>query len=312
MKRIKIALCVAAFGVALGLGVGDAHASGGIAAQAAQLPVPARAELAKEIEAYRASHPEAFEAVRDVRGHRPEFYKRFRNPVPVVGRELKRLGPSALLPMLNALAFEAPPRENLTDVEWTALTVGMLEAVGALRDARSGPVLRAVFEGAGARAPVQKAAAEAMGQLCGDAELASLTRHTAASDALRIPAIQGLGQCRRLESAKHLAGMLSAGADDATTTALAGALGTVGSSWAWKAMGPSAEATGMAVREIAAKALVAGFVKHTGEPRAQMRQALRVVEHKGTLELIAKARPAADAETTVALDALTKQLSKSR
>jgi hypothetical protein len=313
MRRIKIALSVAALGAAVFLQPGVVFAQNGatgIATAASQLPEQARSSLVKEIQAYKAAHPEAFEAVRNVQGHRPEVYSRFRNPVPVVGRELKRLGPAALLPMLEALAFEAPARGSLTDREWEALTVGMLEAVGALRDAKSGPVLRAVFEGSSKSAPVLKAAAVAMGRLCGDAELALLTKRSAAGDALRIPAIQGLGYCMREASAKHLAGLLAAAPDDATAEVLGEALGMVASSWAWKTLGASAEAEGAAVRAIAAKALVPAFVRYGGEARAAMRRGLLMAEHKATPELIAKARPTADAQTAAELDAVASQIAR--
>jgi hypothetical protein len=308
MKTIKIALSIAALGAALCLNTSVADAADGIAARSSELPEAARASLQKEIEAFRAQHPEAFEAVSNVKGHRPEVYKRFRKPAPAVSRELKRLGPSALLPMLSALAFDTPARGALTDAEWTALTVGLLDAVGALRDARSAPVLRAVFEGSGKSAPVLRAAAEAMGRLCGDVEVALLVKRSAAGDALRLPAIAGLGECRRVESAKHLAGLLASGPDSGSAQAIAAALGSVASSWAWKAMGPSAEATSVTVREIAAKALVGGFVKHTGEARVAMRKALLLAEYKGTADLIARVHPSADSETAAALDALRAAL----
>jgi hypothetical protein len=307
---MRIALSIAALGAVLCLHAGAAHAKNGMAAQPSQLPEKTRASLVKEIEAYKASNPEAFEALRNVKGHRPEVYQQARNPIPVVGRELRRLGPSALLPMLEALAFEAPARGSLTDREWEALTIGMLDAVGVLRDARSGPVLRAIFEGGSKSAPVLKSAAMAMGRLCSDAELPVLVKRSAAGDALRVPAIYGLGQCKRVDSAKHLAGLLAAGPDSATAEALGEALGTVASSWAWKAMGASAEAEGAAVREIAAKALVPAFVRYGGEARAQMRKAILLTEHKVTVELIAKARPAADAQIAAELDALSAQIAR--
>ncbi|NUQ75543.1 MAG: FAD-dependent oxidoreductase [Polyangiaceae bacterium] len=130
MRRIKTVLAIAAFGAALSLNAPSALAQGGMAAEPVQIDASTRTSLAKDIEAAKAAHPEAFEAVKNVQGHKPEVYQKARNPIPVVGRELRRLGPSALLPMLEALAFEAPARGGATDQEWTALTVGMLEAVG--------------------------------------------------------------------------------------------------------------------------------------------------------------------------------------
>lgn len=310
MRRIKTLLAIAAFGAALSLNAPSALAQGGMAAEPVQIDASTRTSLAKDIEAAKAAHPEAFEAVKNVQGHKPEVYQKARNPIPVVGRELRRLGPSALLPMLEALAFEAPARGGATDQEWTALTVGMLEAVGVLRDPRSGPVLRAIFEGGKANAEVLRAAAVGMGQLCGDAELSVLIKRSAAGDALRAPAIAGLGNCRREAGAKHLAGLLRAAKDEASGELLAKALGRVASSWAWKSMGPAAEKEGAKVREVAAKALVDGFVRLGGAARAEIGRALLMTEHKPAAELLAKARPSVDAQTAADIDALSAKLSR--
>ena len=310
MRRIKTVLAIAAFGAALSLHAGAAHAADGMAAQPSQIAQDARASLAKDIEAFKLAHPEAFEALRNVQGHKPEVYQKARNPIPVVGRELRRLGPSALLPMLEALAFQAPARAGATDQEWTALTVGMLEAVGVIRDPRSGPVLRAIFEGGKANAEVLRAAAVGMGQLCGDAELSVLIKRSAAGDALRAPAITGLSNCRREGSAKHLAGLLRAAKDEASGELLGKALGRVASSWAWKAMGSASEKEGTAVRELAAKALVDGFVRFGGAARSEIGRALLMTEHKAASELLARARPSVDASTAAEIDALSVKLNR--
>jgi hypothetical protein len=209
--------------------------------------------------------------------------------------------------MLNALAFEAP-RLDLTARERTALTAGMLEAVGLLRDPRSAAVLHAAFEGASKEPVVQHAAAEALGRLCGDAELALLIKHTASGDALAEASTHGLGQCKRVESANHLAALLAGAPDDAAAEIAAGALGQVGSSWAWSAMGPAAEATGLAVREIATRALVDAFPRRGGAARARIGKAMLLVEHPLLPALLEKARASATPDVQVAFTALQKQL----
>jgi HEAT repeat protein len=294
---------------ALSLGSAAALAQGGLAAQPAQLPAAARAALTQEIEAYRLVHPELFRAVLDVEGVRPEVYTTFRNPLPNAAPELRALGQAGLLPMLSALLIEGP-RRALSDRERNALTSGMLEAVGRLRDPRSAPVLRAALEGTSKDPVVRRAAAEALGRLCGDADLALLIKHSAAGDELREASIHGLGQCKRVESAQHLASILDGAADDATAAAAVGALGLVGSSWAWKAMGPAAQPTGLAVREIAAHALVKAFALRGGEVRARIGKSMLEVEHPILPELIEKARASAQPELQVAFETLQKQLAR--
>jgi hypothetical protein len=309
MKKIFGPLCAAAVWL-ISLAPSVAHADG-LALKAADLPAAARTSLASEVAAEKVKHPEAFEAVAAVQGHRPEVYKKFRNPTPSVDRELRALGPSALLPMLSALALEAPPMDGLGVREREALTVGMLNAVGVLRDARSGPVLRAALEKSEAGSRMERAAAEAMGRLCGDAEIAALSAHTAAGDTRRLAAIEGLGQCRRQASAKQLVGVLKAvSPGDPAAVAAAQAMGTLGSSWAWEAMGPKAAAEGEVVRKMAAQALVEAFAKLPGEARTAAQKSLSLVEHPAAITAIDSARASADPETIVALDALRVKLAR--
>ncbi len=287
------------------LTAGAARADG-LAAGPGDLPAEAKKTLVKDVAAYKASHPEAFTAVAEIQGIVPEVYKKYRRPDPIAAPELKHLGATALLPMLSALALDAPGR-TLSEKEKNAYVVGLLEATGALRDARSGAVVTAVFEGKNKPAEVLRAAAEAMGKLCGDAELASLKKHAAAGDALRGHALRGLGECRRKESADHLAGLLAAATDAASAEPIAEALGTVASSWAWKAKGAASEATAKQVQSVAAKALVGAFAKHK-DARGAAKKALRLVESSDAPALIAAARTAAAAEVQGALDDLAKAL----
>jgi hypothetical protein len=307
MKRSM--LVAATFGAALTMFGGAARADG-MAIKAAAIPEAARKALAQDIAAAKTTAPQVFAAVRNVQGVHREVYKHYRRPAPEPERELRALGPAALLPMIEALAFDAPPRDELTDAEWTALTVGMVQSVGLLRDARSGPVLRAVFDAA-THPQVQRAAAKAMGRLCTDAELAVLVKQSSTNtvESKRISAIEGLGECKRIESAKHLSSLLAAKPDDATAEVIAAALGAVGSSWAWKAMGPQAEPTGIAVREVAATALVGGFARHAA-PRLRFEKSLQLVEWAQTPNLITKARATADATTREALDGLAQRFAR--
>jgi len=305
MISVRRWMVVAILAASLGTVAQSARADG-LATSASALPPEVRRPLQAEIAGYLARRPDAFDAVRGALGHRPEMYTRRRNPVPEAARELRALGAEGLLPMLDALAFDAPERGALTESEWTALTVGMLEAVGALRDPRSGPVLRAIFDGA-ASPRVLSAAARAMGRLGGDAELAVLVE-ASDGDTRSLAAIQGLGECKRIESAKRLAALL-ARADEPRAAEIGAALGKVGSSWAWRAMGPRAAATALAVREVAARALVQGFVRHRGA-RAELEKALGRVAHPATLDLVSRAQSDADVETATALRGLGLRLDR--
>jgi hypothetical protein len=229
-------------------------------------------------------------AVKSVKGHRPEHYGKNRNPYPTVARELRGLGAPALLPMLEALAIKAPERGSLTDAEWDALALGMLEAVGVLKDSRASAVVIAIFESSNIRDGVRLAAARAAGRLGGDAELKVLTSHAKSGDPLELAAIHGLGEMMRLESAKHVAQSLATTKDPAVAEAAATALGTLGSSWAWKSLGPKAEAKGLEVRKVCADALVPRFARSKGNLRLAAGQAVMIVDHPETVALLQNQR----------------------
>lgn len=305
MIRARSSLLGLLLGGALLVGAATARADG-LALATNDLSAEARKALVKDAAAHKAAHADTWNAVRDVPGIKPEVYKAFRNPRPIAALDLKRLGKEALLPMLSALVLETPA-VMLNEAEKEAYVIGLLEASSALRDARSGPVYTAIFESKGKSAGVLRAAAEAMGRLCGDAELASLKKHTASADPLRAHAIRGLSQCRRKEGAEHLASLLAAATDAASAEPIADALGLAASSWAWKAMGAKHAAAAKDVQAVAAKALVGAFARYK-DARPTAKKSLRLVDAPDVAKLISAVRPAVDVETQTALDALATQL----
>jgi hypothetical protein len=290
MSATKNILCSAVLGCALLLSTGNARADGIVMAPSALAP-EARSQLEQQIQAAKAANPAVFAAVKNLKGHRYENYKNNRNPYPTVARELRGLGAAALMPMLEALAVQQPVRGSLTDAEWDALTLGMLDSVGMIRDSRARPVLLAAFEAQGLRPKVLAAAGRALGRLGGDAELALLVKHAKDGDPLAPFAVGGLGWMRRVESAKHLAALLGSTKDAKLAAAAAQALGTVGSSWAWRALGEKRAAEGLEVRKICAEALAPSFVKSKGDARTRSAESLLMIEHPATVDLLRAARP---------------------
>jgi hypothetical protein len=283
----------------------------GLAARTADVAEPARADLAAAIASDRAARPDAYDVLGRVHGMRRDVYGQRRKMAPNVGPELERLGPTALLPMLDALAFHAPALEGGgTSLERSALVVGLLDAVGAIGDARSLPVLRATLEGALAAsdATVARAAAQALGKLGSDAAFAALSAHTKDGDPLRAASIAGLGECRRLDSAQRLAALLGAAGDE-DARVVAAALAQVGSRFVWQAMGPAAAPQGLAVRAVAARALVAAYAARPAT-RARVGAAILAVAHPDTPAIVADARRGADATTAAALDDLGRDVAR--
>lgn len=282
----------------------------GLLTKPSAIPAAERATLERAIAADKVAHPARFAAVAGVQGHLPAGYAQRQNPVPEVSRELEALGPDALLPMLSAIAFDAPAAMGNNDAEREALAVGLVRAVGRLRDVRSAPVLRAAMESAKSDGIVARYAAEGLGLLCDKVGAGSLTAHTGAGDALRIAAIHGLGECRTLESANHLAALVHPGMDDTTARALGVALGRLASPGAWRSLGPSATKTGEAVRAVVADALFAGYVANTGDARLHFHKGILIATPDDVTQRIERARLGADKELSPLLDRLTRQLAR--
>jgi hypothetical protein len=293
----------------LALASASAHADGFLTKPSA-LPAAERATLERAIAVDKASHPARFAAVAGVQGHLPAGYAQRQNPIPEVSRELEALGPDALLPMLSAIAFDAPAAMGNNEAERQALAVGLVRAVGRLRDTRSAPVLRAVMESASKDGPVARYAAEGLGLLCDKVGAGSLTAHTGAADPLRLAAIHGLGECRTLESAKHLASLVQPGLDASTARALSVALGRLASPGAWRSLGPSATKTGEAVRALVADALFAGYVSNTGDARVDFHKGILIASPDDAAERIERARLGGDPQLHEFLDRLTRQLGR--
>ncbi len=281
----------------------------GLAIAPTQLPAAERTKLAAEIAQAKRDNPGAFAALRNVKGHKPETYGQYRNPVPMVSRELRQLGNEALLPMLEVLAFDAPSLAGATDLEREVYVTGLFDAVGRIRDGRAAPVLHAALS---ATQPgwLHRASAEAMGRLCDAASLERL-RVGLADAVRRTSAISGLGQCRSVAAAKLLADELDATVAAEEARVIAKALGALGSSWAWQALGPARKADGDKARGIAAAALVRGYVRFGGsDERSAHRQALTLVEHADSARIVSENGMSASVAVRGELDALAVKIAK--
>lgn len=306
----------------------------GAAIDPGRLPEASRKALQKQIQDYRKTHSVAFDAVAGVRGCSEAGYRDARVAKPLCGRELRALGRDVLLPLIEALAFQAPvpgagkpgpysvpargvPSTAVQLAEKEAFVSGLIEAIGVIRDARSLPVLRAVLELPGTPVARQSLAAEAIGRLNSVVALQILVPHTKAGGPLQTAAIDGLGHCKRVDSAQHLAAMLGKQPDAATAATLAKALGSVASSWAWQAMArqdaansAATTATGLQVRTVAAQALVRAFAAYDGAVREAAGEALQMAEHPDTVALLAQARRNAPAAAVAAIDAYSLEFAR--
>jgi hypothetical protein len=276
-----------------------------------KLATTERSTLARAIAAEKIGKPEAFEKLAQLRQDLPKLDAEKRGRAVPVAAILKGMGSGALLPMLNELAFDTRGRDGLTDAAWKAWRMGLVEAVGYLRDNRSAPVLTAILDGTETDVELIRSTAGALGKLGTDAAAQKLVTMVRQKNDKQLAIIEGMGHCRRLVVTKELVALLLAQPDAATAVILAHALGDNGSAWAWKT--PIVKASGEedAVRSAAAKSLVASYLRYDGEARSSITKAVLMVDHADTLTFIEAQRKGVHPEERAMLDELAARFQKS-
>jgi HEAT repeat protein len=261
----------------------------------------------KQIAAARRDDPSAFTALAAVKSRVPELDRKKRGRLAAVTPLLRALGPRALLPMLDEATR---PETTLTGTARTAWRVGLLEAVGALRDPRATPVLRQLIAEE-SEVAVIRAAAGALGNL-GDLEaVQALTALATTRGPKQLAVIAGMGECRRLPAARTLAGLLARRPGEELALALVKALGELGTAWAWETPRLAALAEGAAVRALAAGALLDAFVRYDRHVRDAAATGILLVDAPRTLELIGRARAGAPRALQAELDRLSRRVERS-
>jgi HEAT repeat protein len=310
MSVRKAILGVLSAGLVLGALAGEASAAEGVVIHPSLIPAGARATLLADIESAKTAHPSAFVAVAEVRKQLPELDAKKRGRAAPVTPMLKSIGAPGLFPMLAELAVEASARGDLTDSAWSAWRVGLLEAVGSIRDPRSEAVLTAILESPEADFAVVKAAAEALGKVGTDRAAAKLVAMSKAAGPKQKAILAGMGECRRTKTTEALAKALAARPDEETAKLVIRSLGNAGSAWAWKTPAIAVSGEEAAVRKLAAQALVDAFVAYEGEARKGASSAILVVADPSTPGLIEAAKKQKPALTSE-LDALAARFTKS-
>lgn len=312
MMKLSLGLVAA---LALATTTFDASAQSkdhGLAVDASELAAKTRASLKADIEKARVETPDLFRQVHDVAQRANELDAGSRRPGAPLTMHFKVLGPRALMPMLEMLAWTGHAPADLTPTAQAALRVGLVEAVGMIRDARAVPVLARIALRE-RDVDMTRASADALGRIGTDDAYAALVTAlegadsgaTAGGDRV-LALLAGVGSSRRVDGAKLLARRLDARPDAVTAKALAKSLGTAGNAWAWKTLtNRSDEAI---VREIAARALVKAYVAYTGEARTAAMNALLVVDDAHTPALVGEARRSGSADQATALDELAAKL----
>ncbi|MDI3283032.1 hypothetical protein [Polyangium sp. 15x6] len=309
-KRV-LGIGLVAAGLLLSALTGVASAAEGVWIGPDRIAEQDRAALVQAIGVARKENPTAFDTLARLREDMPALDAQKRGRYVPVAAILKGLGKDALLPMLNELAVDAKPRGDMPDDAWHAWRVGLVEAVGALRDGRAAPVLFAIIDTTEMDTDLVRAAASALGKLGTDAAARKLVGMAKKEGPKQKGVLAGMGDCRRLVVAEALASTLRAHPDAETAILVARSLGDVGSAWAWKTPIIAASGEEDAVRAAASQALVDSYLRYEGEARTAITKAVLMVDHPSTPALVEAAKRSARPGDQAALDALLERFKNS-
>ena len=301
MKTYKLCLSVAAAGLFV-MGLAGSARADGLVLGTKNLKAKDRSALKAEITKHRAANPTIYSKLAQAPKMAIEMDEMKRGRAASITLALSGLGKEALFPMLEMLAVDGPPRGKMGDSAWTTLRVGLIEAVGLIRDSRAKPVLNAILDRE-TDFELVRASAEALGRIGDDASAKKLVRLASVSSVKQAPVLMALGECRRTVAAQALA-KLSNTRDEGQLRIVLKSLGTVGNAWAWQTPDISKTGEGDQVRAIAAKAAMKAFVANTGYIQSRAQTALLVINDPSTPGLIAQAKQGASPELLAALDEL--------
>ena len=311
MKTMNIARKSFA-GIALSLallGMSTNASAAGAGLDGSDLPAATRSELKAEIEKARVATPELFKAVANVAANARELDANARKQGVPLTMHFKPLGQRALYPMLEALVFDSHAPSDLPPSAASALRLGLIEAVGTIRDPRAIPVLAKIMD-LGRDDQTVRASAQGLARIGTDDALtilttAATTAKTAAGNERERAILSGMHDARREPAARFLARRLQQNPDVETARVVVKSLGGVGNAWAWKTLSDQSEAS--ATRGIAANALVDAYVRFGGEVREQAAKAILVVDDLSTPTLIAQAKKGASSDIISSLEALERR-----
>jgi hypothetical protein len=306
MKRTVLARALSVFAVAASVATvsGSACAAGGAVLSSADIPQAARGSLESAIAEARKSDPKSFEDVAALRRRLPEFDAKKRGEVAMIAIPLEDMGPRALWPIVEELAFQSEPAGDLTPGAWRDWRVALIEALGLIHDPRTEPVVLSLLAKRDNDVPLLRASVEAAGRLGTRAAVNKIVALRPGDLALRRAVWEGMGECHAMACVQTLGTSLAASVSDGESTAIvARALGRSASSWAWQTPGLAATGEGPAVRAAAAKALVGAFsTVAASASRDSILRALTVVEDPSTVKLLRDLRQKADPELARDLD----------
>lgn len=188
---------------------------------------------------------------------------------------LQKMGARALWPMVELLGFEAQSHEGVT----LSMQVALIDAVGALRDARTVPLFEAILRSDGQPFAIYRAAAQALARQSDEAASTQLINLSQGSGTKQDAILSGMGASSRPAVAQALVQELDAHPDSRRAASVIHGLAEMGAA-------SFAKDDDASVRDAAAKALVSAYVRYDGEVRKEASHALLAVDAPHTELLI--------------------------
>jgi hypothetical protein len=223
---------VVALAAATATASGSACAAGAVLAPS-DVPAAARGPIESAIAQARKDDPKSFDDVAALRRRLPQLDAQKRGDVAMVAPPLEDMGPRALWPIVEELAFTSPSSGDLAPGAWRDWRVALIEALGLLHDVRTEPIVLALLAKRDSDVPLLRASVEAAGRLGTRAAIGKIVALKPTDPALRRAVWEGMGECHSLACVQTLGTALSAAPDAETTAIVARALGRAASSWAW-------------------------------------------------------------------------------
>lgn len=300
---MKIFKLTTAFLLATSLLVSTVDASAaGVALDARNLDAKSRAELTAQIAAAKQQTPELFTSAFDIAQRAGELDAAGRTPGIPLTRHFRNLGPRAYYPLMELLVFDAHAPAGLSDSATSALRLGVIEAIGQIREARAVPFLARLLDARDVA--TVEAAAAGLAKIGNDDALTALTSAAVRAKAAEGPReraiLAGMHDCRRERAARFLADRLRERPEAETARVIVKSLGGVGNRWAWTTLAARTEEA--ATRTLAAEALVTAFVAYADDVRESSAKAMLVVDSPTTTALVAAAKASAPRDTVLALE----------
>ncbi|MEN8163988.1 MAG: hypothetical protein ABFS37_07660, partial [Acidobacteriota bacterium] len=256
----------------------------------------------------RVGHAIAFEGVALVRASVPGLDAAKRGRLAVVGPAFTGLGDGAVPAILERIVLADPGQETWTPSARAAWRIGLLDALGKLRDPRGAAVLEAVCRSPQVEPQTLRVASAALGRLETDSAAAVLVELSREPGKRGRAVTAGMGHCRRIPVVRRLVEALREQRDAATHRDVARSLATAASAPVWRAGLARHPEEGREIRSLAARALFEDFVASSDDERKTLVTALLVVDHPTTPGLIDRARTNAGPELSAALDHLARRL----